>query len=447
MFDQEPFGVLEIENLLPNLRGEGILGKRKIEIPYSLPGDVYDVYKFGKRKVFYKWNPTHLEPRTSSPKCPSFGECGGCSGQHLPYPDQFKLTSEPILKGLENFNTIHKGTSPAESSYSYRNRMDFAVFPGRVVGLRMSGNFRRIVPISNCSIQTDWANSEMPLFQKLLECFPELEYDRKKETGYLKYLTLRKSVFNDDSMSILTFTEDFKNEDLMDRVAEKAKEILSAKNIVFCFNRKKGEISASGEALAIRGNIYLIEEIWGKKFKIPFDGFFQPNPKEFIKILEFIRSKIKPAENLADLFCGSGFFSILFGENFSRILGIDIISSSVSAGEEFLQEVFPDKKIEFLAFDLFHKKGLERMSSANLPWKNSVVIADPPRSGLSPELCAFLNSNPVSQLIYISCNPENLIRDALILEGSYRMEEFLLCDPFPQTPHLEAVSIFSPKNR
>ncbi|EIE00915.1 class I SAM-dependent RNA methyltransferase [Leptospira licerasiae] len=447
MFDQEPFGVLEIENLLPNLRGEGTLGKRKIEIPYSLPGDVYDVYKFGKRKVFYKWNPTRLEPRASSPKCPSFGECGGCSGQHLLYPDQFKLTSEPILKGLENFNTIHKGTSPAESSYSYRNRMDFAVFPGRVVGLRMSGNFRRIVPISNCSIQTDWANSEMPLFQKLLECFPELEYDRKKETGYLKYLTLRKSVFNDDSMSILTFTEDFKNEDLMDRVAEKAKEILSAKNIVFCFNRKKGEISASGEALAIRGNIYLIEEIWGKKFKIPFDGFFQPNPKEFIKILEFIRSKIKPAENLADLFCGSGFFSILFGENFSRILGIDIISSSVSAGEEFLQEVFPDKKIEFLAFDLFHKKGLERMSSANLPWKDSVVIADPPRSGLSPELCAFLNSNPVSQLIYISCNPENLLRDARILEGSYQMEEFLLCDPFPQTPHLEAVSIFSPKNR
>lgn len=447
MFDQEPFGVLEIENLLPNLRGEGTLGKRKIEIPYSLPGDVYNVYKFGKRKVFYKWDPTHLEPRISAPQCASFGECGGCSGQHLPYSEQFKLTTEPILNGLENFNPSRLSVSPADSSYSYRNRMDFAVFPGRIVGLRMSGNFRKIVPIRNCSIQTDWANSEMPLFQKLLECFPDLEYDRKKESGYLKYFTLRKSVFHDDSMSILTFTEDFKNEDLMRKVAEKALEVLSAKNIVFCFNRKKGEISASGEAIAIRGNIYLIEEIWGKKFKIPFDGFFQPNPKEFIKILEFIKSKIVRAENLADLFCGSGFFSILFGEKFSRILGIDIVSSSVSAGEEFLQEVFPDKKIEFLAFDLFHKKGLEKMSSANLPWKDSVVIADPPRSGLSPELCTFLNSNPVSQLIYISCNPENLLRDAKLLEESYRMEEFLLCDPFPQTPHLEAVSIFSPKNR
>lgn len=447
MFDQEPFGVLEIENLLPNLRGEGTLGKRKIEIPYSLPGDVYNVYKFGKRKVFYKWDPIHLESRISAPQCASFGECGGCSGQHLPYSEQFKLTSEPILNGLENFNPSRLSVSPADSSYSYRNRMDFAVFPGRIVGLRMSGNFRKIVPIRNCSIQTDWANSEMPLFQKLLECFPDLEYDRKKESGYLKYFTLRKSVFHDDSMSILTFTEDFKNEDLMRKVAEKALEVLSAKNIVFCFNRKKGEISASGEAIAIRGNIYLIEEIWGKKFKIPFDGFFQPNPKEFIKILEFIKSKIVRAENLADLFCGSGFFSILFGEKFSRILGIDIVSSSVSAGEEFLQEVFPDKKIEFLAFDLFHKKGLEKMSSANLPWKDSVVIADPPRSGLSPELCTFLNSNPVSQLIYISCNPENLLRDAKLLEESYRMEEFLLCDPFPQTPHLEAVSIFSPKNR
>ncbi|TGL64137.1 class I SAM-dependent RNA methyltransferase [Leptospira sarikeiensis] len=447
MFDQEPFGVLEIEKLLPNLRGEGTLGKRKIEIPYSLPGDVYDVYKFGKRKVFFKWNPTNIEPRSATPRCSKFGECGGCSGQHLPYPIQFDLKSEPILKELEKYNPAQTQISHADSSYSYRNRMDFAVFPDRIVGLRMSGNFRRIIPLGNCPIQTDWANSEMPLLHKLLDLFPGLEYDRKKETGYLKYFTLRKSVFNEDSMSILTFTEDFKNTELMQEVALRSKEIFGAKNIVFCFNRKKGEISASGEAIAVRGNTYLIEEIWGKNFKVPFDGFFQPNPKEFIKILEFIRSKIGKPENLVDLFCGSGFFSILFGEHFSRILGIDIVPSSVLAGEESLQEIFPDKKIEFLAFDLFHKKGLAKMEAADLPWKDSVLLADPPRSGLSPELCEFLNSNPVSQLIYISCNPQNLLRDIAILESSYKLEEFLLCDPFPQTPHMEAVAVFSPKNR
>ncbi|TGJ98200.1 23S rRNA (uracil(1939)-C(5))-methyltransferase RlmD [Leptospira langatensis] len=447
MFDQEPFGSLEIERLLPNLRGEGFINKKKIEIPYSIPGDKYTVYKFGKRKIFFKWQAEHLEKRSASPLCSKFGECGGCAGQHLAYSSQFALKSAPVLKELQNVKLEKTQTSPASSQYSYRNRMDFAVFPNRVIGLRMAGNFRRIIPLETCPIQSDWANEEMRVLPKILEAFPDLEYDRKKETGFLKYITLRKSVFTEDSLSIFTFTEDFRTSPLLEEVSEKVKEISLAKNIVFCFNRRKGEVSASGEALAIRGNSFLEEEIWGRKFKVPFDGFFQPNPKEFLQILEFIRANLIGSGTLVDLFCGSGFFSLLFGESFSHILGIDIVPSSVSAGEESLQKEFPEKKIEFLAFDLFHKKGMAKMSSADLPWQDSVVIADPPRSGLSPELCSFLNENPVKQLFYVSCNPENLLRDSKLLEEGYEMSQFLLCDPFPQTPHMEAVALFLPKNR
>ncbi len=447
MFDQEPNGVVEIQKLLPNLRGEGYLEKKRLEIPYSLPGDVYNAYKFGKRKFFYKYEATHLEKRSASPLCSKFGECGGCSGQHIPYQEQFVLKSKPILEELKNRSIENWNTSPASSSYSYRNRMDFAVFPNRVVGLRMAGNFRKIVSLDSCPIQSDWANSEMKTFPEILDVFPGLEYDRKKETGYLKYITLRKSMFTEDSMTIFTFTEDFKNSPDLPRMAEAAEKISKAKNIVFCFNRRKGEISASGECMVVRGNSYLEETIWGKTFRVPFDGFFQPNPKEFIQILEFIKTRIQTSPTLVDLFCGSGFFSLLFGEGFSHILGIDIVPSSVQAGEEILNQEFPGKKIEFSAFDLFHKKGLARMEAADLPWKDSVLIADPPRSGLTPELCGFLNANPVRQLFYVSCNPENLLRDIRLLEEGYELKEFLLCDPFPQTPHMEAIALFSPKNR
>lgn len=446
MFDREPDGRVTVETLLPNLRGVGILGKKKLEIPYSLPGDVYDVYKFGKRKFFYKWNPVDLKERSAIPSCPKFGECGGCSGQHLPYSEQFRLKSDPVLSELSLLSKTG-GSAPASGSYGYRNRMDFVVFPNRIVGLRMAGNFRRIVDLESCSIQSDWANEEMRILPSVLKTFPELEYDRKKETGYLKYVTLRKSVFTEDSMTIFTFTEDFRNSPELSRFTEEIPKISTAKNIVLCFNRRKGEISASGEAFAAKGNLFLEEKIETRTFKIPFDGFFQPNPREFLTILDFIRKRLEPSETLVDLFCGSGFFSLLFGKDFPHILGIDIVPSSVSAGEETLAREFPDKKIEYSAFDLFHKKGILKMESASLPWKDSVLIADPPRSGLSPELCEFLNRNPVRQLFYVSCNPYNLIRDTKLLEESYVLEDFLLCDPFPQTPHMEAVAYFSPKKR
>ncbi|TGK21963.1 class I SAM-dependent RNA methyltransferase [Leptospira fluminis] len=443
----EPAGVVRIESIGANLRGRAKLGNKSIEIPYSLPGDVYTVYKFGKRKIFYKWEADFLENRTSSPPCPHFGSCGGCSGQHLEYGRQFALKSEPILRGLEDSGIRKFSTLPAERQYHYRNRMDFAVFPQKVVGLRMAGNFRRIIPLNECPIQSEWANTELDRVKRLLDEFPEIEYDRKRETGFLKYVTLRKSTFTEDSMTIFTFTEDFRKSESLNEVMESAGRISGAANVVFCFNRKKGEVSASGESLVVKGRDFLEERILGRTFKIPFDGFFQPNPREFLNILEFIRPRIMDSDFLVDLFCGSGFFSVLFGERFKSILGVDVVPSSVSSGSETIAKEFPNKNAELLAFDLFHKKGLERMEAASLPWSESVVIADPPRSGLSPELCSFLNRNPVKQLFYVSCNPEKMLSDLRILSDSYEVSDCLLCDPFPQTPHLEAVSLLVPKNR
>lgn len=446
MDNVEPTGVITIDRLGQNLRGFGKLGGKSIEIPYSLVGDVYRVFKFGKRKFFYKWQADSLEKRDVIPKCSHFGQCGGCSGQHLEYAIQFELKFGPIRHallecGIENFSV-----QPAVEQYHYRNRMDFAVFPDKIVGLRMAGNFRKIIPLDNCAIQSDWANEEFGRIKILLSEFPGIEYDRKKEIGFLKYVTLRKSVFTDDSMTIFTFTEDFKENSLLEKVAEATKRISVGKNLVFCFNRKKGEISASGESLVLRGRDSLVEAVLGRSFLIPFDGFFQPNPKEFLHILDFVKQRLTPKKTLIDLFCGSGFFSLLFGKEFPSLLGIDVVPSSVSAGLSVLQNEFPDKKLEMLSVDLFNKKGLEKLEATGLLHSDAVLIADPPRSGLSPELCGLLNRSRVGQFFYVSCNPEKLLADLRILSESYEIEDLLVCDPFPHTPHLEAVALLIPKN-
>ncbi|PJZ68245.1 23S rRNA (uracil(1939)-C(5))-methyltransferase RlmD [Leptospira perolatii] len=441
------YGIVNIQSILPNLKGIGKADTKTIEIPYSLPGDKYEVLRFGKRKFFFRWNPKEIQPRVENPHCSHFGECGGCSGQHIPYQEQFELKSRPILEGAHSLGFEKIQALPAEKPYSYRNRMDFAVFPNGTIGLRMSGNFRKVIPISKCEIQSDWANHEMNSLRILFQEFPGIEYDRKTESGFLKYITLRTGVQTDDSMTILTFTEDFLNHENLEKVAEFVKVQSRAKNLVFCFNRKKGEVSANGVSKVIRGKDTLEDTILGKKILIPFDGFYQPNPIEFEKILKYIGNKISEAENFADLFCGSGFFSLIFGEKFQNILGIDIVPSSVDSAKSCLSSEFPNKNLNILRFDLFHKKGVEQMESANLPWEESVVVADPPRSGLNIDLLEFLNSRPAKQIFYVSCNPAKQLADLEILKNSYEMKELLVCDPFPQTPHLESLAYLVPKNR
>ncbi|MDV6236524.1 class I SAM-dependent RNA methyltransferase [Leptospira ellisii] len=435
-----------VQRISSNLRGILISGKTKIEVPYSLPGDEYDVFLFKKkrRKPSVKLVPISAVPRSIEAPCEAFTRCGGCSAQHIPYEEQFRLKTSSLCESYRNEFEAEPIVIPAQETYHYRNRMDFGVFPGPIVGQRESGSFRRIVDLKRCTIQSPEADEELARFRGLLSRFPDLPYDRKVDAGFLKYITIRKARNTSEMMTILTFVEEFKDSPEEKTFAEECMKTLKADHLLFCYNRRKGEVSASGEVRSFRGSSSYSELVWGKEFRVPFDSFFQPNPTGFQPILDFMEREIPRGSNrLVDLFCGSGFFGRIFADRFAEVVGVDSIESALEIARGQMQADFPEIRSTYHREDLFSKKSLPGLSDLFRSEGDDVLIADPPRAGLGEFVLEALKNSAIGSFLYVSCNPSSQLEDLRKLKDRFRIRKLMITDPYPQTPHLESVAFLT----
>ncbi|AXR60868.1 class I SAM-dependent RNA methyltransferase [Leptospira mayottensis] len=438
-------GTVEFVN--SKLRGVSVVNNISIEIPYSLPGDIYHVtfFKKKRRKHSTKQDLVFQTPRVVIPPCAVFTRCGGCSAQHIPYEEQFHYKTSALLESYKKDFGIEPILYPALKKLHYRNRMDFAVFPGPVIGQREAGSFRHIVDLEYCFIQSEESNAELKRFRDLISEFPDLPYNRKSDSGFLKYFTLRKAKNSSELMTILTFVEEFKNSDQEEKFSKVCLKYLKADHILFCFNRRKGEISAIGEVKVLKGKESYLEFVSGKEFQVPFDSFFQPNPEGFQPILDFIETEIpKSSDHLIDLFCGSGFFSRIFAHRFRRITGIDSTESSLEIARKQMSFDFPKIEFSYLREDLFSKKSSPKLNE--LLQSRNILIADPPRAGLGEFVTEALKNSKISSFFYVSCNPTSQKEDLWKLKDFFQIQKILITDPYPQTPHLESVALLSSKN-
>ncbi|BDA79570.1 putative RNA methyltransferase [Leptospira kobayashii] len=432
-----------IDSLTSDFLGQGIAPNgKKVSFPYALPGDELAIEITSKRRRQKKIRLLGYIQRAEweGVLCEHFGTCGGCSAQHISYDKQTEIKFGPILSSFTKEVSIDLKSIPADTIYHYRSRMDFSVFPGPKIGLRAKGNFRHVVDVLRCSIQTEWANEELQRTRNIIEKFPNLPWDRRDEKGGLKYVTIRKAKFTDESTIIFTFTEGFETQEDHDLFLEETKTNLHSDNIIFCYNRVKSEVSAQGRSVVLRGKDGHTETIQGKNFFVPFDSFFQPNPEGFLPILEFIRTRLpENKQTLIDLFCGNGFFSLLFGKGFSSIHCFELTPSSIDTAKQLLNNEFPDAEINAQVANLFMDAGL-------LPKiRDGVLILDPPRAGSGKKVAEWIRDFGPNDVFYVSCNPESQKEDVKVFLESYTAKDGILIDPYPHTPHTESVIHFQRK--
>lgn len=428
---------IQIDSLTPDFLGVGIAPNgKKVSYPYTLPGDILSV-EFSKKKSRpgrYRFINFLNQMERSTVKCEHFSECGGCAGQHILYEDQCNLKFSPIKKLFSETLNLDFDSQISNDIYHYRSRMDFSVFPGPTIGLRARGNFKRVINVKCCFIQSEWANEELTLVRQLVNEFSHFPWDRRDENGGLKYVTLRKAKFTEDNMSILTFTDGFSSHIDFENFKNRTLQLLSAKNIIFCFNRVKSEVSASGNSIVIRGMESYRENILGINFMVPFDSFFQPNPLGFLPILNFITTRLPEKKtSLTDLFCGNGFFASIFGSSFSKINCYELTPSSIEIAKKTLSTLFPGKEIHADVVNLF--QDTSKLTSD----PDGVLILDPPRAGAGASVNQWIAQNGPKDLFYVSCNPYSQAEDLRHFISEYEPISSLLIDPYPHTPHCESV--------
>jgi tRNA/tmRNA/rRNA uracil-C5-methylase (TrmA/RlmC/RlmD family) len=317
--------------------------------------------------------------------------------------------------------------------------MDFVV-DGMKVGLRKKGNFREIVDIPNCPIQSKSSNEILELFRSVLKRFSTIPVLRRENQGILKYITIRSAPEFEKRILILTFIS--KEECLLHPELNEFKKIISETfsecNILACFGPRESEVSGTGDEDEIwNGEPELKFQFLNQSFESHYSGFVQPNLFEFTKVVLKLKELVPNSmERLYDVYCGMGFFSQIFKDRWRYAVGLESHPGAI----ERAKANFDPKSSEWHSMDLSLKK-------TKIPFQEEgFLILDPPRSGLGKQVLDWILANPWKEGVYVSCNPKTQILDWKVLSEFYEVVSFHVFDPYPFTPHLETILQFRRKS-
>ncbi|HKL79186.1 MAG TPA: 23S rRNA (uracil(1939)-C(5))-methyltransferase RlmD [Mobilitalea sp.] len=390
-----------------------------------------------------------LETRAGA--CKSFGECGGCTYQSMSYENQLNMKKEQVKRLLDQVceDYTFEGILGSPVEWGYRNKMEFS-FGDEIkngplsLGLHKKGSFHDILTVADCAIVDQDYNK---ILSSVLEYFTELglEYFHKiTHMGYLRHLLVRKAVKTGEILiNVITTTQE--EAISCESMFIKLKELLLSLDlegkivgILHTYNDSDADIVRNDNTVLLYGRDYIIEELLGLKFKISTFSFFQTNSLGaeilYSKVREYVGDTRD--KDIFDLYSGTGTIAQLLAPIAGHITGVEIVEEAVQAADENAA-LNGLTNCEFIAGDVL--KVID-----NLDNKPDIIVLDPPRDGIHPKALDKIIDFGVDRIVYISCKPTSLIRDLEILQAKgYKVEKVCAVDMFPQTVHVECVTLMS----
>jgi 23S rRNA (uracil1939-C5)-methyltransferase len=384
---------------------------RAVFVPFGLPGEHVRVELTEDKKNFARGKLLEIleaSPERIDPKCKHFGKCGGCHYQNLPYEKQLQAKTEILRDQLQRIGKIENPpltqmvASPLE--WNYRNHVQFHLTAeGKVGFVNAKGN--SILPIEECHLPETGINT----------FWPNLQFESNKD---VERVSLRAG--QDEELMVVLESENPETPEL---------EIEADVSVVHVFDE---------HAVVIAGQDHLIFNISGKDFRVSAASFFQVNTKMAEKMVEHLVSRlpVSASTTLLDVYCGVGLFSKFFAGKCKQVIGIE---TSESACEDFAFNLDEFDNVEL--YEGAAEEVLPRL--AGRFDSSAYAIVDPPRAGIEKHALDAIISIRPQVIAYVSCDPSTLARDAArLINGGYRLVEVTPFDLFPQTYHIESISIF-----
>ncbi|MBW2971844.1 23S rRNA (uracil(1939)-C(5))-methyltransferase RlmD [Candidatus Woesearchaeota archaeon] len=378
------------------------------------------------------------------PLCPYFGECGGCVAQHVPYELQLNNKKDLVLAALRKNNIEVPGEVGVfhGEPYHYRNRMDFIFFQSGL-GFRKKGQFDRIVGVNRCEISNERLNSLLAevrvWFEKNRDALDV--FDIRSKRGTLRYALVRASEFASSSAVSFVLNSDSQKQAAHIDLVKSFAESTSADSVVIARVSGRTDISVSDDFFAVKGDVFLEEQLSGAKLCFHSQGFFQNNPAMAQEMVEHCRRILQrhgtEGASLLDLFGGVGTFGVPLAGMFKDCLIVESVPQSIECAKMNIRNN-SIKGAEALCLDAsaIGKKGFgDRFAGRRL-----FAITDPPRSGMHPKALKHLVQLSPEVIIYVSCNPQQMAKELKSLSANYALVSLAVFDLFPQTNHVEAVA-------
>jgi len=399
--------------------GGDALGRHEgkvIFVPYAIPGETVraeiteDKEHYAFARLVEVLDPS---PHRVDPPCPFFGQgkCGGCQWQHIEYSTQLRLKADVLGDQLARIGEIEEptvqSTLPDGTGWSYRNHAQFHPAPGGGLGFQRAssdGGGPEVMPIEYCMI----------LHPLVSELYGVIDLDVE---GLIR-LVLRAGTVTGDRLIGFEMEED-------------KPPALESDEAVSCVL-----LLGEGGYANLIGENYITEVVAEHTYRISASSFFQVNTPQAAELvrLALTHLDLKGDETVLDAFCGVGLFTTHVAEQAELVIGIE---SSPSAVDDLLVNTEDLGNVEIV-------EGAVEDVLPEITVPVDVVLLDPPRGGVERSALDALVELYPRRIVYVSCDPATLARDAKRLGRSdYRLVESHPVDMFPQTYHVESVSLFT----
>lgn len=419
-------------------------------VPYGLPGEtaVVKIIKVNKKFAFGKL----LETKKASPErreapCNVFYKCGGCQMQHMSYKMELSMKQsqvENVMKKIAHLE--HVPVHPVlgmEDPWRYRNKIQIPV--GEKDGELITGFYRQrshqiIDDMETCVIQNERGDDMVEAVRNIASELGITAYDEEAHQGDLRHIIVRTAYESGDTMIVLV-TRSEKLSKLEVLVARLTDTFPFVKSIIQNINDQRTNVILGKRSKTLYGNDYIIDTIGDLQFAISAKSFYQVNPTQtkvlYEKALEF--AAVGADDIVIDAYCGIGTISLFLAQQAKKVYGVEIVPEAIADAKENAKRNNMDNT-EFVV----------GQAEKVMPWwtkqglRPDVIVVDPPRKGCDEALLqAMLDMNP-KRIVYVSCNPSTLARDLRFLEdGGFKTQEVQPVDMFPQTAHVECVSVLS----
>lgn len=396
---------------------------------------------------------------TESPRCPHFGECGGCQSQDVPYPAQVAAKQA----ALETLYAAHWEAPipvlPSPVLWHYRNKVDPAFAPKQyetapppgfqretVLGFKRKGRWFHPLDIDTCLIGPPGMGELLASVRDWCAATGNVAYDARTGNGMLRNLLIRTAPRTGERMVVLITRSGEMN---LDGFVEAVQSVFPCQSIQRGTTDRKADVAVADELFLLDGAPHItarMEIPTGAEprvldFRVSPMSFFQTNTLATERLYGRIREWVAEdaPELLLDLYGGSGGIAFSCADLAPEVWSVEEVEPASEDGR-YNAGVNGIGNVQFFTADV--RAWLKQLMRQGIPTARTLAIVDPPRAGLHPKVLRRLLELGPERIIYVSCNPKILAQECTAIAEAYQLTRLEAVDLFPHTRHVEVLAHF-----
>ncbi|MCQ2230890.1 MAG: 23S rRNA (uracil(1939)-C(5))-methyltransferase RlmD [Paludibacteraceae bacterium] len=426
---------------------------------FVVPGDIVDLQVTRKKNSYMEGRVVKIHKfseRRAEAFCSHYGICGGCKWQILPYEDQIKAKQEQVYNNLTRIGKVElPEISPilgSEDIIRYRNKLEFTfsnkkwltyeqVAAGEkfdnmnALGFHIPGMFDKVLDIDKCHLQHEICDQIRDCIKAYAFANDLPFFDLRNKEGFLRTIVVRTASTGEVMLTVVFYHEDKeKREGLLNHLVEQFPQITS---LIYVINGKCNDTITDQETFVFKGRDHIFEEMEGLKFKIGPKSFYQTNSKQAYELYKVARNfaQLTGNELVYDLYTGTGTIACFVAKMAKQVIGIEYVPEAIEDAKVNAENNHINNTL-FYAGDMKNILTKEFVAQHGRP---DVIITDPPRDGMHPDVVDVILDAEPKRIVYVSCNPATQARDLNLLDCKYKVTKVQPVDMFPHTHHVENV--------